>query len=115
MTLIEAQHTFCQLAARLIDQAVALGFTPRFGEAYRTPQQAAWDAAHGTGILNSVHCERLAIDLLLDKDGVYLTDSEAYRPLGEWWKKQHTLARFGGDFQSHPDGNHFSLEWNGVQ
>ena len=114
LTLIEKQRLFCQLAAKLIQQAAALGYECRFGEAYRTPEQAALNAEHGTGIKNSEHCKRLALDLLLDKDGVWLTDTEDYKPLGDWWEKQSELARWGGNFTSRADGNHFSLEDQGV-
>ena len=113
-SLIEKQRLFCQLAAKLIQQAAALGYECRFGEAYRTPEQAALNAEHGTGIKNSEHCKRLALDLLLDKEGVWLTDLESYRPLGEWWKEQHELARWGGDFKTLSDANHFSIEDGGV-
>lgn len=112
MTLHEAQVLFCQLVGRLIEQATQLGYQPRLGEAWRSSATAALYAQQGRGIVQSLHCDRLALDLLLDKDGIYLTDSEAYRPLGEWWKTLHPLCRWGGDF-SKPDGNHFSLSWGG--
>ena len=114
LSLIEKQRLFCQLAAKLILQSIEMGYQPRFGEAYRTPEQAALNAEHGTGIKNSEHCKRLALDLLLDKDGVWLTDLESYRPLGDWWKQQNELCRWGGDFHTLSDANHFSLEDQGV-
>ena len=115
LTLIEKQRLFCQLAAKLILQAVEMGYQPRFGEAERTPEQAALDAAKGIGIKNSEHCKRLALDLLLDNSqGDYLTATEDYKPLGEWWKAQHPLCRWGGDFVSNPDGDHFSFIDGGV-
>lgn len=106
LTLQQAQQAFCRLTARLIDQAVKLGFRPRWGDAFRDPRVPY---GHPT----SCHRMRLAVDLLLD-DGVghYLTDTESYRPLGEWWEQQHPLARWGGRFR---DGNHFSFEWHGVK
>jgi hypothetical protein len=54
----------------------------------------------------------LAIDLNLFKDSEFLEQSEDHRPLGEWWKKQHPDARWGGDFD---DGNHYSFEHEGVK
>lgn len=88
------------------------GYELSFGEAYRTPEQAALNAAKGTGITNSLHTKRLAIDFNLFINGIFQTGTEAYRPLGEHWKSKG--GSWGGDF-SRPDGNHFSLEWEGVR
>ena len=61
---------------------------------------------------NSVHKQRLAIDLNLFKGGVYQTSTEAHKPLGEYWKSLHPLCRWGGDFST-PDGNHYSMAHEG--
>ena len=114
LTLGEKQRLFAQLVGALLRQIVVLGYECTLGEAYRTPEQAALDAAKGIGIKNSEHCKRLAIDLNLFRAGVYLTASEDYKPIGDWWKTQHDLCRWGGDFVSNPDGNHFSMEDAGV-
>jgi len=114
MTLGDKQRRFTELVARLIWWAYDEGYELTFGEAYRTPEQAALNAAKGSGIANSLHTQRLAIDLQLFINGVYQTKSEAYAPLGEHWKELDPDARWGGDF-SKPDGNHFSLEHNGVK
>lgn len=112
MTLGEKQSLFCRLAARLIEQAFAAGYEARFGETYRTPEQAALNAKLGIGIAHSVHCDRLAIDLILFREGVWLQRSEQYAELGEWWEQQHELCRWGGRWKR-ADGNHFSLEHEG--
>ena len=113
--LSDKQRDFPLMLAALITWAYEhQGYELTLGEAYRTPEQAAWNAAQGKGISNSLHTKRLAIDLNLFIDGVYQTDSEAYRPLGTKWKTLHHLARWGGDF-SRPDGNHFSLEHDGTR
>ena len=114
MNLGEKQRRFTELVSRLISWASDEGYELTFGEAYRTPEQAALNAAKGSGISNSLHTLRLAIDLNLFLDGVYQKDSAAYEPLGEYWKSLDPEARWGGDF-SRPDGNHFSLEHNGVK
>jgi len=102
------------MVADLIQWAFANGYELTFGEAYRTPEQAALNAKAGTGISNSLHTKRLAIDLNLFIDGVFQTATEAYRPLGEHWKSKG--GSWGGDFAApHQDGNHFSLEWEGVR
>ncbi len=115
MTLHEQQVLFAQLLPDLIGQAFVLGFDVVMGETYRTPEQAARNAATGAGIAHSLHVSRLAVDLLLfDKAGKWLKDSEAYRPLGEWWERQHPLACWGGKF-TRPDGGHFSLTRDGIK
>jgi hypothetical protein len=110
LTLRQKQSLFVQLAGTLIKQAQSLGFELTFGEAYRSPEEAARLAALGKGIRNSLHTVRLAIDLNLFRDGVYLSSAEAHRPLGEWWEQQNPLCRWGGRFS---DGNHYSLEHEG--
>lgn len=112
MTLRQKQSLFVELVAELIAYAHASGYELTFGEAYRSPEEAARLAKEGRGIVKSLHIQRLAIDLNLFKDGVYLSSSESHRPLGEWWKQQHPLCRWGGDF-TRPDGNHYSLEHEG--
>lgn len=112
MTLREQQSLFARMVALLILKAYELGYEVTLSEAWRTSQQALWNARAGVGISNSLHLDRLAIDLNLFKDGRYLATTEAHRPLGEWWEQQHELARWGGRF-SRPDGNHYSLEWRG--
>jgi len=114
MTLGEKQRRFTELVARLISWAYDEGYELTFGEAYRTPEQAALNAKTGAGISNSLHTQRLAVDLNLFINGVYQPKSEAYEPLGAYWKELDPDCRWGGDFAK-PDGTHFSLEHNGVK
>lgn len=114
MTLGEQQRLFARLVGELIVWIYANGYEVTFGEAFRTADQAALNASHGTGISNSLHTQRLAIDLNLFIGGNYQAVSAMYKPLGDHWKTMHSLARWGGDF-SRPDGNHFSIEHNGVR
>lgn len=120
LSLGEKQRLFAYLVAELIIWAYDNGLQFSFSEAYRTPEQAALNAKKGSGIANSLHTKRLAIDLNLftdkDKDGTfeYEADSTAYTAVGQFWKSLHPLCRWGGDF-SRPDGNHFSLEHEGVK
>ena len=114
MTLGQQQRRFLPLIAKLIDWAYANGYELTAGELYRTPEQAAMNAASGAGISNSLHTIRLAIDVNLFHDGVYLKDSADYKPLGDYWKTLDPDCRWGGNFKR-ADGNHFSLTFNGVQ
>lgn len=109
------QEEFCQSASKLIQKAAELGYTVTFGEAWRTPQQAQWDADHGSGISHSLHIERLAIDLNFFREGVLITDGSKLEELGRWWESLGPKYRWGGRFQHLPDGNHFSITPDGVR
>ncbi|QIQ21017.1 M15 family metallopeptidase [Zophobihabitans entericus] len=113
MSLSVKQSKFTLMVAQLILWANEQGYQLTFGEAYRTPEQAKIYAEKGLGIKNSLHCYRLAVDFNLFVNGVYQTKTEAYRPLGKYWKSLG--GAWGGDFESFPDGNHFSLEHNGTR
>jgi len=106
MTLSKRQQAFARNAARLILYMAESNYACTFGETYRTPEQAALNAKKGIGIVNSLHCKRLAIDLNLFKEGVYLSDTESHRPFGEWWEALDPHNRWGGRFK---DGNHYEM------
>lgn len=114
-TLGQKQRLFVKLLGRLIGWAYENGYELTEGEGYRTPEQAALNAQHHTGIANSLHTLRLAMDYNLFKDGAYLTKTEDYRPLGDYWKSLDPDACWGGDFATRPDGNHFSITWGGIK
>ena len=113
MTLGEKQRRFVRLVGKLIQWAYENGYELTLGDAYRTPAQAAANAAAGTGIAKSLHTQRLAVDFNLFREGVFLTASEDHRPLGEFWKSLAHDTRWGGDFRPRPDGNDYSLEFEG--
>ena len=119
MTLGEMQQNFTQMVAKLIEFAYASGYGLTFGEAYRTPEQAALDAQKGIGIAASLHTQRLAVDFNLFKDGVLLTTTADYEPLGVFWESLG--GSWGGRFMklvngvevANPDSDHFSLAFDG--
>lgn len=112
MTLGDKQRRFTECIGRLITWAYENGYELTFGDAYRSPEQAATNATAGTGIANSVHTIRLAVDFNLFVNGQYMATSEAHRPLGEYWKMLDPEARWGGDFKKQ-DGNHYSFSHEG--
>ena len=124
--LLKKQKRFTKLVGELIAWAYQQdGYELTFGEALRLRWVAEVYHNQGKGSLNSLHVKSLAIDLNLFVNGVYRKDSEAYKPLGDYWKSLDPDARWGGDFKRwderegkfipKPDGNHFSLEFEGVK
>lgn len=139
MTTSEKQRLFVKLFNEWLTWALSQGYEFTWGEAFRSDEQAEINAigemgretvaqlvqrvfpslakairnnGKANGIRSSAHGQRLAIDLNLFIDGVYQTTTEAWKPLGEKWESLHPLCRWGGRFG---DGNHLSLEHNGVK
>lgn len=65
------------------------------------------------GILESVHVNALAADLLVMRNGRIENDQRIYKALGQFWKAQDDQLRWGGDFTGFKDLGHFSHRWNG--
>lgn len=116
--LYKKQARFSHHVALLIQHATRAGYDVSFGEAYRSPEQAKFqtkiNAEKGIGIAASLHTQRLAVDLNLFFSGKFLTTTEEYRPIGEWWEALCDECRWGGRFKK-ADANHFSFEHNGIQ
>lgn len=104
----EKQSRFAGMVARLILKAEEMGFAVTFGEAWRSEEEARRLASSHAGIRRSLHCDRLAVDLNLFVDGVWMNTTAAHRPLGEWWES--IGGSWGGRFG---DGNHYSLAHEG--
>lgn len=118
MTLSQKQQAFSVFAAKLILRAVEMGYGVALGEARRPPEMAEIYAKEGKGIAHSNHEIKLAIDLDLFKDGLYIGGSkEQIQPLGEWWEEQSTqdfVCCWGGRF-TRVDADHFSFSNDGVK
>lgn len=117
LTLGQKQRKFTLMVANLIQYAYSRGYELTFGDAYRDPRlHGAVGTKLGYGHAKSCHKVRLAIDLNLfsdiDNDGDldYVTDTNAYKELGEYWESMG--GTWGGRFA---DGNHFSLEHDGMK
>lgn len=102
MKLSKKQNLFATLVARLIITAQYRGYTVSFGDAYR-------DKRCPYGSKHSLHKKRLAIDLNLFKDGVYLKDGSGHEELHDMWDQ------WGGAKRIENDLNHYSLEHEGYR
>jgi hypothetical protein len=112
LTLRGKQSHFVWMLGQLIAWAYAHGYELTIGEATRTDAEALANYQAGRGILRSLHIIRLAVDLNLFIGGNYERDSAAYMPLGLYWESLG--GSWGGRFST-PDGNHFSLEHDGIR
>lgn len=105
------------MLSSLIGFAYENGCQLTLGEAYRTEdQQRIYVNSGRSKTMNSRHRDRLAVDLNIFRDGVYLPGGDSYRLLGEKWEELG--GRWGGRFGVSPenyskeigwDANHFEL------
>lgn len=105
MTLRQQQALFVKLLGQLIDFVYESGYEFTLGEGYVS--------SHTGHMVGSLHYKKLAQDLNLFVDGVYITGTHpAWNKIGKYWKSLHPLCAWGGDF-SIRDYNHFSLAYGG--
>lgn len=101
--LLRKQMKFSRMAPRLLLHIEIMGYDCTLGFTERCMNCPV-------GIANSLHHKKLAIDINLFKDGVYLRDTASYEFLGVYWEAMG--GTWGGRFG---DGNHFSIEHEGVR
>lgn len=121
MGIRKMQSIFTTNISLLIKFARSEGLEVTFGDAYRDPLLAKINSgkydlinrATGDritlarrGAENSLHRRRLALDLNLFKNGIYLSTTEAHRAMGRFWESLNVLNRWGGRFD---DGNHYEM------
>ena len=121
MKLGQQQELFSRLRNNLESFILSQGYEIRGGDLFRDPRLHGHygednpcyyedGTKAGYSSKNSMHKLKLAVDLYLTKDGVYLTKTSDYEFAGLYWEGLHELCRWGGRFS---DGNHFSLTWDG--
>lgn len=120
-SLGDKQRRFALRVSEWLTWVYAQGLAVTFGEAYRTPEQARLNAASGKGISNSLHTQRLALDVNLfrrNAAGEWEWLSAGSEPewllVGQRWESMGSDHAWGGRF-SRPDANHISIAHNGVK
>ncbi len=110
-TLLTKQQLFSKMVVKLISFAHLKGYEVTLGDAYRDPRVfGQLGERKGYGESKSAHKLRLAIDLNIFKDGQYLQSTTDHKELGEYWES--IGGAWGGRFE---DGNHYSLEHDGIK
>lgn len=112
MTLGKKQERFTRMLLNLLSFIYTIeGHEVRLGDAFRDPRvHGEMGVKVGYGHAKSAHKLKLAIDLNIFKDGKLITDTEGHRVFGEYWES--IGGSWGGRFN---DGNHYSLEHEGVK
>ncbi len=138
-SLGQKQRRFVRLFAKLLDHLHGLGYEATWGETFRTDEQAEINAlgfagrerlakmvekefpgfaakirnnGKANGIRLTLHQLKLAVDLNLFKNGEFLPTTKDHEALGLWWESQAPDCRWGGRFG---DGNHYSIEHEGIK
>lgn len=107
MKLSQIQQLFARDTVELFKFIHDYGYSFTYGEAMRSPEQAEIYAKQGKGIVDSLHCQRIAIDInIFDKNGSYLDKTDDYKKFGDYWESLSPVNRWGGVFKR-ADGNHF--------
>lgn len=113
MNIREKQWLFASLVPVLITYMSMKGYKPVLGYVYRDEETQKRLVEKGASkTQNSNHLRCIAIDVeLFNSEGKYLTKTSDHEQFGEYWESLHPLCRWGGRFS---DGNHYSIEHNGV-
>lgn len=106
---VERQQTFTLNVAKLILYINVKGYKCTFGETYRTTEMAQIYAKTSKGIQDSNHCYKLAVDLNLFKNGVYLSDAKEYKQFADYWLTLNPFNESGYYWKS-VDANHFEMD-----
>lgn len=115
MSLAKSQQLFAADIIKLLQFMESQGYSFTFGDAYRAPELAAIYAKEGKGIVDSLHCKRLALDInIFDKSGTFLPETKSHEAFGTFWESLNPANRWGGKFKR-IDGNHYERnEPNGI-
>lgn len=108
MKLSDHQFEFLKDFALLVLFATQKGYKVTAGELWRPDEMQRIYVEQGKSkTYEGKHTKRCAGDLNLFIDGEYQTGTEAYQELGDFWESLNFWNRWGGNFTTIKDGNHF--------
>jgi peptidoglycan L-alanyl-D-glutamate endopeptidase CwlK len=106
MSLIIQQWEFLQDVSILLVYIKQHGFITSAGELYRTKEQQEIYVKKGLSkTINSLHRERLAIDLNFFSKELKLI--ECPKEVGDFWCSLHSNNEWGGNWKTFKDSGHF--------
>lgn len=110
-TLGQKQRRFASMTVKLLSYILDSGYEFTYGDAFRDPRvHGAFGARVAYSGSHSLHKLKLALDINLFKDGVYLIETQDHKLFGEFWES--IGGTWGGRFN---DGNHYSLSHQGYK
>jgi hypothetical protein len=117
LDLLARQQLFSKLLAELILYAYSRGYKLTLAEVGVQGSRRSRDGRtyeDGVHMRDSLHYARLAADLNLFVNDLFIRDSRsvAWQDLGSYWQTLHPLCRWGGTF-TRADANHVSIAFMG--
>lgn len=108
MTLGKHQEAFSKDLNKLLTYLHDNGYNVRCGELQRTKEQQELYIKQGRSkTYNSYHLKRLAIDIFIFKNDVWLNSKDDLQVIGNFWEQLNPLNKWGGNFKSFIDTPHF--------
>lgn len=111
--LLEKQFEFMQMLALLINYIYGHGYRCSLAIGYIPPELSIPYRKYAKFNKMNLHEMRLAVDLNIFRNGVWLKDGKQFKDIGEYWGSLG--GSWGGNFKTNPDGNHFSLSHDGIK
>ena len=106
--LVDAQWAFLLDVAALIGFIESEGDMASGGELQRTTyQQQEYVRTGRSKTMNSLHLNKLAVDLAIFHDDVWLQDVDSLKKYGAFWQGLHPDNEWGGFWHSIVDTPHF--------
>lgn len=110
--LVDTQAAFLLNVCSLVAHATAIGFDVTGGELWRTQeQQAVYRKTGKSKTDNSMHLQRLAIDLNFFMHGVWIQDKKQLQEFGDFWESMNPKNRWGGNWVTFLDTPHFERQF----